>query len=151
MMTKSQLAAALVPIIVLVILVSACTDQDLVTVSKALKDTAQSVAVLQNIVIAANSQHLLSNAVTRQLLEAAMSVNRAGRQAVEITRNLNRLTPGDRRDILSILQPIIIALADTQNSVVSTIPDMQTRTNIQTTLGLIQASVNSAQIALASK
>ena len=150
-MTKSQLAAALVPIIVLVILVSACTDQDLVTVSKALKDTAQSVAVLQNIVIAANSQHLLSNAVTRQLLEAAMSVNRAGRQAVEITRNLNRLTPGDRRDILSILQPIIIALADTQNSVVSTIPDMQTRTNIQTTLGLIQASVNSAQIALASK
>src|ERR1043166_1552015 len=72
MMTKSQLAAALVPIIVLVILVSACTDQDLVTVSKALKDTAQRVAVLQNIVIAANSQHLLSNAVTRQLLEAAL-------------------------------------------------------------------------------
>jgi hypothetical protein len=150
-MTKSQLVATLVPIIVVVILVSACTDQDLVTVSKALKDTAQSVAVLQNTVIAANSQHFLSDAETRQLLEAAMSVNRAGRQAVEITRNLNRLTPGDRRDILSILQPVIAALADMQNSIVNTISDTQTRTNIQASLGLIQASMNSAQLALASK
>lgn len=139
------------PLLLSIVLLTGCTDADLTTVAKALNDTAQSIGVLQTTVIAANYQKLMSDTVTHQILTEAVRVNQAGQQAVAITRGINALKPADRTNLLAILKPIIASLQDTQTSVAVGITNQKTQQDIQAILGLIQASLNTAQIALASK
>lgn len=138
-------------ILVLTLLLTSCTDPDLTKVAKALNDTAQGISVFQTTVIQANTQKLLSDGMTRTLLESALRVDNAGQRAVAITRGLNALAPADRTNLLAILVPVINALADTQTSITLGIKDAGTQTNIRASLLLIQTSLNTAQLVLASR
>lgn len=139
------------PLLLSIVLLTGCTDADLTTVAKALNDTAQSVGVLQTAVISANNDKLISDQVTRQILTEVVRVNQAGRQAVAITRGINALKPADRTTLLAILNPVIASLADTQSSIAVGITNSKTQMDVQAIIGLIQASLNTAQLALASK
>jgi len=138
-------------LLIVTFLLTACTDQDLTTVAKALDDTSKGVAIFQTTVIQANGALLISDDTTRILLNAAVRVNAAGQQAVTVTRNLNALAPADRTNLLAILSPVIAALAETQTEITIGIHDPQTQTNIRAALLLIQTSLNTAQLVLSSR
>lgn len=133
---------------VLVLSLAACTDQDLVTLSQALKDSAAAVGTLQTTVIAANAQGLISEDDTRTILTVAVSVNQAGLQATAMTRTLTTLKQADRANLLVVLQPVVNSVAAAVNSVPLGISP-NTRANIVLLLQAIQAALNTAQLALA--
>ncbi len=130
------------------LLLTACTDRDLETLSQALRDSAAAIGILQTAVIQANAQGLLSDDATRTILTAAVRVNEAGLQATAMTRQLNALGPTDRRNVLAVLQPVIGSIA----GAVAAVPlgvEPNVRQNIILSLQAIQAALNSAQLALA--
>ena len=146
-----RLKIRLLPLLLLALLLASCTDPDLTTVAKALNDTAQGLSVFQATVIQANAEKLVSEPMTRTLLESALRVDNAGQRAVAITRGLNALAPQDRTNILAILNPVIGALADTQASITLGIADTGTQNSIRAALLLIQTSLNTAQLVLAAR
>lgn len=137
--------------LMLLLVVSACTDQDLVTVSKALNDTAQGVSVLQTSVINANKTALLSDDATRTFLELSIKINQAGLTAVDLTREINKLAPADRSRLLVILNPIIDVVREARTQGLLGIKNEQTKANIDAALFTIATALNIAQLTLASR
>lgn len=137
-------------ILLVLLLMAACKDEDLKTASNALNDAAHGVGVLQNTAIEANKQGLLSEASTRRILEAALKVNTAGKEAVSITRGINELAPQDRTNILAILRPVIDSLNQIDLGGLG-INDAKTQQNIRAAFAVISTALNTAQLALASR
>jgi len=137
-------------VLLLFLFLSACGDRDLQTLAKALDDTAHGVAILQNVVIEANAQNLISENATRSLLEFSVKVNLAGQDAVVLTRNLNSLGETDRQKLLQILSPVIQTIA-TGQTLAAAITDVNARQRVMAALSLIQASLNSANLVLVSR
>lgn len=132
-------------------MVAACTDRDLETVAKALRDTAQGVSVFQTSVIDANAKGFLSDDITRELLTIGISVNTAGHQAVEITRGINSLEPQHRTSLLLILEPLIRTLSNADSTLLMAITDEQARNTVRVALAVIQTTLSTAQLALAAR
>lgn len=141
----------LVMIVMMAAILAACTDRDLENVSKGLDDSAKAVAVFQETVISANEQGLVSAANTRQLLQISLKVNAAGRDAVQVTRDLTTLEPGDRTKLLGILKPVIASLAEANSSLVTLVPEARARANIASALTLLRTTLNTIQITLAAR
>lgn len=139
-----------IALIMVTLLLAACQDHDLQTLAKALDDSAHGVAVLQTVVIEANNQHLMSDDVTRSLLEFSVKVNLAGQNAVMITRNINSLDAADRQRLLNILAPVVDALR-TGQVLTNSITDVNARQRVVAALALVQVALNSAQLVLASR
>lgn len=137
--------------ILVLFLLAACNDADLKTVAKALRDTQEGVLVFQTTVIEAQKQTFISVEATRQLLAASSKVTEAGDRASLITRNINALAPEDRTMLLSVLQPVIAALADTQTFITLNITDLKTQQAIRAALLVVQTSLNIAQASLAGR
>lgn len=141
---RRNFTAALLMILLLV----ACSDQDLVTLSKALNDSAKGISVFQTTVIQANTDKLLSDQTTKKLLEATVKVNEAGQQGVQMTRALSKLSPQDRSNVLQVLRPVIDQVNSILNTDIVTIPDPKTRDTIRAALFIVQTALNTANIAL---
>ena len=148
--TRHTQGILIVPLL-LVLSLTACTDRDLQAVSSALSDTAKAVGVFQETVINANAQGLLSETGTRQLLQVSLRVNAAGQQAVTITRNLSKLAPENRSQLLQILKPVIDSVAEADAQLVRVIPEPRVRANIASALTLIQTTLNTIQLTLAGR
>jgi len=140
--------ASVLFLVLSLVLVPACTDNDLLTVSKALNDTASAVGVIQSTAIAANQQKTLSDDATSQLLTLTVKITTAGQQASAVTRKLSTLAPADKAKLLSILTPIIAAVSQAPQ-IQSADPKVQQQ--IQAALLLISTSLNSVQLVLAAK
>lgn len=138
-------------LLLLLLSLTACTDADLQTVAVALNDTARAVSVFQQTVINANTQGLVSESNTRQLLEVSLRVNAAGQEAVSVTRNLSKLAPENRSQLLQILWPVIESLAQVDSQLVQLVPEARARASIASALTLIQTTLNSIQLTLAAK
>lgn len=136
-------------VVMLLLLLSACTDKSLQILSKALDDTAHGVAVLQTVVIEANAQNLLSDDSARSLMEFSIKVNMAGQDAVAIARNIDSLDPASRQKLTLILTPIAETLKIGQ-TLGNSIMDVNVRQRVTAAIALIQVAVNSAQLALAT-
>lgn len=142
------------PLAVLVLMMSlgaACTDEDLVTVSKALNDTAQGVSVLQTAVINAHKTQLLTDDQTRSFLELSIRINEAGLSAVQVTRNINALSTADRASVLKILNPVIDVVREARTQSILGIKNEQTKATIDAALLTISTALNVAQLALATR
>lgn len=149
-MNCRRLHSRILPLLLVALLATACTDADLNTVAKALTGTAAAVSVFQSTVIQAGQSGLITEAVTRQLLEAAIQVDQAGQQAVAVTRGINALAPADRTNLLEILNPVIAALSNVQSTLLMNIQDTGTRQTIEAGIMLIQTSLNTAKLVLAA-
>lgn len=138
-------------ILVLLISLSSCEDDDLRRVSESLRDTSHALSLLQTTVIEANKVNLLSTENTRSILEMSIRVNHAGQQAVDITRGINRLSPEDRNNLLNILIPIVHEVGITRTAIIFNIQNPETRNNIDLILLTIQSSLNATQLILATR
>jgi len=132
-------------------LLVSCSDPDLKTVASALEDTARGVGVLQSTVINAADRGVISESTTRPLLEFALSVNRAGKVAIAVTKEWSKLEKNDRAQLLKILEPLLEKLQDSDSFVLANVQDPKARREIQAALSLIQASLGTAQLVLVSK
>lgn len=150
-MQMSQRSLCLILLLLLFTLLGArCSDPDLQTVAKALRDTSQAVSVFQITLIDANAKGLVSENTTRQLMLVSVKANTAGLDADNITRNLDKLEPADRGNLLNILKPVITEL-QSATSVLATITNETARTNIAAALATIQTLLNTVQLTLAVK
>lgn len=139
------------PLVLALLLLTSCSDPDLVTVSKALRDTAQAVSVYQSVVIDASAHNLLSENTARALMQVSAVVNERGQEAVAFTRHLSKLAPADRTTLLGILTPIEDALGHAGTNLLLEIRDPATRQKVQAALLLIRSGLSAAQLALALK
>ena len=133
----------------LLVLLVACTDQQLVNLSRALSDTALAMGSLQTTVIESNKQGLLSDAETTSILLLCSKINAGGKQASALTRNLTKLTPADRGSVLIVLKPILDAVNE---SIASGLTGIQEPTKSKIILGLqtIQTALNTANVILSA-
>lgn len=138
----------LISLIVVALVLTACQDKDLQTLSKALDDSAHGVAVLQMVVIEANDQHLITDDAARPIMEFSVKVNSAGQDAVAIARNLNSIDPVSRQKLLTVLAPVIQVLANGQ-TLGNAITDAGVHQKVTAAMSLIQVALNSAQLVLA--
>lgn len=146
---KKKWYIAFAMLLVVTLTLTACRDQNLQTLSKALDDTAHGVAVLQKAVIDGNAQHLITDDAARAIMEFSIKVNLAGVDAVAVTRNINSLDALDRQKLLAIVTPIIQTLA-TGQALTATIADPAVRQQVVGALAIIQLSLNSAKLVLAA-
>lgn len=137
----------IIPILALAFLVS-CNDQDLQKVAKSLLVTADAVGVVQTTVIEANTLALIPDADTRAVLGVCKQVNLAGKDAVRITRDLSKLGPTERTQLLEILKPVIAAVRASQ--ALPGITDPATREKVRTLLLAVETALNSTQLILAA-
>lgn len=140
--SQKRLAIALL----LCFALSACKD-DMRALANALNDTANAVATIQQVVIAANQNGLMTVAQTRPVLEMTAKVATAGGQATEIAKKLNELKPEDRTNLSLVLAPITQALLD-GNGPVSQIPDPAVRQRVQGAVTTITTALTTAQLVL---
>lgn len=125
-------------------------DIALQRVSEALRDTAASVGVFEQVVIDANKQGMLSDESTRPLMTLVLKVSQAGVQATAVTRAIHSLAPADRQNILKILVPVITAVQKGLADNVVAIKDLKTRQDLRTVLLLVQTALTTAQLVLVS-
>lgn len=141
-----KLTATLV--VLLILSLTACSDDALKKVATGLNGVADGVAALQTTAITANSEQLLTDEQTTQVLQIAIKIDMAGKQADQITRNISALSAADRSSLVAILQPIIAVVNDEIINAVNGIQDVRTRQSLQLVLLSIQTSLNTVNLIL---
>lgn len=134
-------------LLAVMVLLAACNDNQLATVSNALYDTAHGIAVLQATVIDGNKQGLISESDTRKILTVVDQIDTAGKQSITLTRNIQKLNiqklnTQDKTSLLVLLQPILVAINDAVATDTVGIKDDKTKQAVQTVLVAIQTSLN---------
>lgn len=145
MKTSRNFLASAVLVIATSLLISGCTDSDLLKLAHALRDTSNAVAAIQHTVISANKNGLMSDNDTRPILQLMVKVNNAALAADMATRKLAVLAPADRGNLAQILSPLVGVLSDS-DAVTAAIKNPKARKDIQASLQLIQAAVTTAQL-----
>lgn len=127
---------------------TAC-DDDLKTVAKTLNVIAAQVLVVQDIVIAAEENDLISEDDARVVITITARIGRAGREAVALTKSLAELNESDRHNLLVVLTPItetVDRLLDDET--LSLIEDASTREKIEAAFIALKATIVTAQLIL---
>jgi hypothetical protein len=137
------------PVMLVLLLMTACSDSDLNKISKALVVTAKTNGEIQTDVIAANTAQLLSDSNTRVILEMCQKVNYAGKEATTLTRSINALDAPSKAQILTILKPIIVAVGNVVDKGLVGVTDEPTKQKIRLLLLSLQSTLNSIQIIVA--
>lgn len=127
----------------------AAPKSSLQVVQSTLLDIAQSVGQVQNAVIGANNQKLISDATATQILTVTQKIALAGKQADAIILGASTLTPGNKASLLALFQPVAQAISDSITTGLVSIKDQGTANNIRLLLTTIQGAFSAAQIALA--
>lgn len=129
---------------------AACGDSDLEKVAKGLSITAQSIGTAQSLVIELNKQGFINDGETRTVLEACLEVNKAGKAAVDVTRNLTTLDESSRAKLLNLIIPVVGKVAD---AVAQTqyITDTAKRNEIRAILLTVQSALAGIQVILVNK
>lgn len=141
----------LIPALALFLLAPSCGDDSLKRIANALNITAKAVGEIQSIAIEANAQGLLSQGDTRTVLELAVRVNKAGKEATAITRGIAKLEPQHRSDLRKILDPIVLAVNDGLLTDVAGIKNEATRLKIKASFVAIQSAIAVVQTIIAAK
>jgi hypothetical protein len=135
--------------VILLLCLTACTDQQLEKVSKGLVATADGIGVVQTTVIEANKQLLVDDATTSQIMIVCMKVNQAGKDATAITRAISKLDNPSKSQLLAVLNPVIAAVQNALDNGLVPIKDPATQQKIRGALLAVQTALNAAQLALA--
>ena len=141
---RSQVALALV----LCLACTSCADADLGKVGKALTITATAVGELQTIVLEANTQQLISDESTREILQLSIKVSQAGKEAVVITKAISKFTEPSKLQLLQVLTPVINSVNTLLDQGTLNIKNEATRTKVRGVLLSIQTSLSAVQLIL---
>lgn len=130
----------------LLLVAVACKDSQLRTISNALNDTAKSMAVVHTTILAANTNHFISDADTTKFMYLEIQINQAGKDAVEATKGVASLSVNDKASIAKILQPVLVALNNAVNAGTAGITDPKIKQDVQLLLIAIQTSLNTVEL-----
>lgn len=133
--------------LVLVLLLSACSDKALQTTAKASRDVAAANLALANTLISAANSGALSDEYVRPILNVSLQVAQAGKQIDAAIAGISQLSPADKSKILAIIQPVITAI---NNGVAQTnlIKNETIKTEVMAALTTIQAALASVRVAM---
>jgi ABC-type proline/glycine betaine transport system permease subunit len=126
-----------IPVIALLTLMIACTDDQLATVSKSLLAAAKSIGIVQTTVIQAEKQGDISENTCRVILEGCVKANEAGLQAVAITKTISKLDPVSRQQMTPLVQAALSSIKADLMLDLTSVKNEQTRAAI--TSGLTTA------------
>lgn len=149
-LTKIRIVVA----VILLLAMTACTDNDLARMSQALADTSTTMATLQSVVVSANktTPPLISDATTDRIMALAIQINKAGKEATTATTAIAKLSPDDKKKLNAILTPVIQAVGNSVNDPgILGIQDQKTRDTVMASLTLLQTTLASTQLILAAK
>ncbi len=145
-----QRAIALVAVLSLCLVASACSDASLTKTAAAIQDLQLGLTTIQTTVIDGNKAGAISDDQTATLLQLCVKLNQAGLQASAITRGLTKLAPADRGNLALILAPVLASVQGAIDSGLVGIKDAALQAKIRTVLLTVQTTLNVAEIALAS-
>lgn len=134
----------------LLVLMVACTDEDLATVSKSLLASAKSIGIVQTTVIQAEKQGTISEDSCRAILEGCVKANQAGLQAVEITRTISKLDPVSRQQMTPLVQAALSSIQANLMLDLASVKNEQTRVAITSGLTTAQTLLTMALTTLQS-
>ena len=126
-------------------------ERDLKNVAAVLRDVAVGVGVFEQIVMDAEAQQTITTDQARPLVEISLKVSQAGKEAVAVTRELNKLDATSRQNILNILVPVIDSVNRGLEQNIVEIKDLKVRTDVRTIFMLIQTSLSTAQLLLVTR
>lgn len=118
-------------------------------VSVGLDAFAKGLTALQAGVIQANTQGMISDADTRNILNFCVQGNQVELQASAVTRQVNSLSAADGVNVIVILSPAINAIGSLINQGVGNIKNPQTQTEIKALLLSVQTTLSTIQLAAA--
>lgn len=123
------------------VLLSSCKDQDLQRLAKVYDVTTQATATLQAVVTTANALKppMISDATSVKIMQMSIQINLSTKDAIQATRTVAKLDNTSRSKLANILKPSIDAVnAALVDQNVLGIQDAKTRDSIRGTLTLIQ-------------
>lgn len=140
----------MIALLLISLVVSACSDKDLKRISDALVDTGLAVNAMQTTAINANQNNLINVEETRAVLTFTQKVNAAAKQASDLTRKINRLAPEDRKNVGQILELILKEIISARGQI-QPIKNEGTRVALLSLLTSIETSVNSVKLTTQEK
>jgi hypothetical protein len=121
-----------------------CSDKALQTTAKASRDIAAADLALETTLIQAQAQGTLTADQIRPIVGVTVTVAEAGKQLDAAITGINSLQSADKKKIIAILQPVILAVGNgiTQTGLITN-PSLKTAimaslTALQTALATIQ-------------
>jgi hypothetical protein len=136
--------------ILLLLLLSACTDSDLKKLAQGLDIAAQNIVILQTTVIEANRQGLMTDEETRPIVQACVVASNAGMNVDAVIRPLTSLQLSDKQLIMKILAPAVQAVQDMLNKDLLYIKNEQSKQKARACLLIVESALNTVQLILAA-
>jgi hypothetical protein len=140
----------LAPVLLVCLVLAACSDSALKTTSRALLDIAQANGALQTAVIESNKSGVLNDTQAAAILTVCSKINTAGAEASQVTRGLTKLDTTSKTKIVDIMAPIAAAIQDALAKDLVPITDAALRQKVQASLVTIQTAINSIRLVLVS-
>lgn len=117
-------------------------------ISQALLVIAQTTGTLQNSVIVANSQKILSDANTKDILLICGKVNTFVGQASTIIRGQAAISTASKASLVSLIDPLISAFQADINQGLLGITDVNTKSAVSVSLLFIQTTLSGILVAI---
>jgi len=141
---------SMIPIMIFMLLFTACSDSSLQKASKTMLVVATAVEELQKNTQLAEDQNLIDKATADKIFDVCSRVNVAGKQVDAILRSITQLTPDSRKSIIALLGPISASLDPSAIEFIGGIKDAKTKQEIEGGLILVRSSISSIQLIVAS-
>lgn len=130
-------------ILSLVLCMTACSDNDLMKVSKSMAVYGTTLTEVQKNIIAAEKAGFLSVENTGKALEICERANVAGQQIVNVLNAVQKLDPDSRKKILALLVPISDSLDPTKIEFVLAIKDPVLKQKVEGGFILLRTTISS--------
>ena len=128
--------------------VPGCED-NLKAIANHLQIMAEANLLVQKTVIEANRNNIISDDVTRPIIDATMRIALAGLQASTLTRSYSKLNEDIRGDLFLILEPVLEVVENIiADGTLSNIRDDNLRDEILLSILLIRTSLTTVQAIL---
>lgn len=151
MTPKPGIRVKISAVLLLAVVISACTDSSLQKVAQAVGDYQSGLTAIQNTLLTANQQGTITNAEAAPLVSTLITLNQGGQQASAAIRNINALSPTDKTKLLAILPPLVTAVQNAINANIVAIKNKAIHDNLLLALTGVQTALNTVQIVLAAK
>lgn len=133
---------SLMYLIIPIIFILGCTDQDLTKVAKALSEVDQGILVVTQTAVAANQAGLLSDTVTDRVMSAVIKIGPPAKEANQLVRSLNTLDPASRVKLKGLMNPLIQVASDiTNDPAIVGVTNPNTQVNLKATLTTVLTSL----------
>jgi hypothetical protein len=127
----------------LVLCMSACSDNDLLKVSKSMAIYATTLTEVQKNIIAAEKAKFISEENAGKALDICARANVAGQQVNSVLGAIQKLDPESRKKIMALLIPVSDSLDPTKIEFVLAIKDPALKQKIEGGFILLRTTISS--------